>query len=132
MGSDATGNGSAKSGGFKSRVQRYLYSGDTKHVMAGMAIITLAFGVPWLIESPEFPDYRCHLRLKMFFLHCIVSRNHEQSTRLIKITWKRQIKQGVTDFLQVLQLHDFVSAFFKVREWICICVIRCHVQMFMR
>ncbi|KAB5573098.1 hypothetical protein DKX38_000292 [Salix brachista] len=49
MGSDATGNGSAKSGGFKSRVQRFLYSGDTKHVMAGMAIITLAFGVPWFL-----------------------------------------------------------------------------------
>ncbi|KAJ6307528.1 hypothetical protein OIU76_017346, partial [Salix suchowensis] len=51
MGSDATGNGSAKSGGFKSRVQRYLYSGDTKHVMAGMAIITLAFGVPWFLMN---------------------------------------------------------------------------------
>ncbi|KAL9369933.1 hypothetical protein Peur_041132 [Populus x canadensis] len=51
MGSEATSNGSANSGGFKSRVQRYLYSGDTKHVMAGMAVITLLFGVPWFLMS---------------------------------------------------------------------------------
>ncbi|KAG6791229.1 hypothetical protein POTOM_000341 [Populus tomentosa] len=51
MGSEATSNGSANSGGFKSRVQRYLYSGDTKHVMAGMAVITLVFGVPWFLMN---------------------------------------------------------------------------------
>jgi len=29
----------------------YLHSGDTKHVMAGMAIITLVFGVPWFLMN---------------------------------------------------------------------------------
>ncbi|KAG6783218.1 hypothetical protein POTOM_012662 [Populus tomentosa] len=51
MGSEAKSNGIANSEGFKSRVNRYLHSGDTKHVMAGMAIITLAIGVPWFLMN---------------------------------------------------------------------------------
>ncbi|KAI5595840.1 hypothetical protein POPTR_003G183501v4 [Populus trichocarpa] len=51
MGSEAKSNGIANSEGFKSRVNRYLHSGDTKHVMAGMVIITLVFGVPWFLMN---------------------------------------------------------------------------------
>ncbi|KAF9686272.1 hypothetical protein SADUNF_Sadunf03G0141500 [Salix dunnii] len=51
MGSEAKRNGIVNSEGFKSRVNRYLHSGDTKHVMAGMAIITLVFGVPWFLMN---------------------------------------------------------------------------------
>ncbi|KAI5590930.1 hypothetical protein BDE02_04G043800 [Populus trichocarpa] len=29
----------------------YLHSGDTKHVIAGMAIITLVFGIPWFLMN---------------------------------------------------------------------------------
>ncbi|KAJ6388088.1 hypothetical protein OIU77_026621 [Salix suchowensis] len=51
MGSEAKRNGIVNNEGFKSRVDRYLHSGDTKHVMAGMAIITLVFGVPWFLMN---------------------------------------------------------------------------------
>lgn len=51
MGSEAKRIGIVDNEGFKSRVNRYLHSGDTKHVMAGMAIITLVFGVPWFLMN---------------------------------------------------------------------------------
>ncbi|KAL6646580.1 hypothetical protein ACP70R_015657 [Stipagrostis hirtigluma subsp. patula] len=40
MGGEAT---SAGGGGFRARMDHYLYSGEKKHVLAGIAI----FGVPW-------------------------------------------------------------------------------------
>ncbi|XP_018833428.1 uncharacterized protein LOC109000866 [Juglans regia] len=52
MSSDAKSNGGGFSGGrFRSRVEHYLYSGDKKHVAAGIAIITAIFGVPWFLMS---------------------------------------------------------------------------------
>ncbi|EEF49238.1 hypothetical protein RCOM_1442110 [Ricinus communis] len=52
MGSEAKGNGSNGSGGgFKSKMEHFLYSGDKKHVMAGIAIITVIFGVPWYLMN---------------------------------------------------------------------------------
>ncbi|XP_059463221.1 uncharacterized protein LOC132192049 [Corylus avellana] len=44
-----TGGGGG--GGFRSRMERFLYSGDKKHVMAGIAIITVVFSVPWFLMS---------------------------------------------------------------------------------
>ncbi|OAY82603.1 uncharacterized protein LOC109725015 [Ananas comosus] len=38
-------------GGFRSRVDHYLYSGDKKHVVAGIAIIAAVFGVPWFLTT---------------------------------------------------------------------------------
>ncbi|XP_057968479.1 uncharacterized protein LOC131157988 [Malania oleifera] len=38
-------------GGFRSRMEHYLYSGDKKHVMAGIAVITVVFGVPWFLMN---------------------------------------------------------------------------------
>lgn len=38
-------------GGFRSRMDYYLYSGDKKHVFAGIAIISVLFGVPWYFMS---------------------------------------------------------------------------------
>ncbi|KAJ7951993.1 GAG1At protein [Quillaja saponaria] len=38
-------------GGFRSRMEHYLYSGDKKHVMAGIGIISLIFGIPWYLMS---------------------------------------------------------------------------------
>nr|XP_034902801.1 uncharacterized protein LOC118040046 [Populus alba] len=38
-------------GGIRVKSKSYLHSGDTKHVMAGMAIITLVFGVPWFLMN---------------------------------------------------------------------------------
>nr|GMD41271.1 chaperone protein DnaJ 1, mitochondrial isoform X2 [Ipomoea batatas] len=34
-------------GGFGAKFKHFLYSGDKKHVVAGMAIIGSLFGVPW-------------------------------------------------------------------------------------
>jgi hypothetical protein len=54
MSSDAKtngGSGGGGGGGFRSRMERYLYSGDKKHVMAGIAIISVVFGVPWFLLS---------------------------------------------------------------------------------
>ncbi|RLN23151.1 uncharacterized protein C2845_PM07G37600 [Panicum miliaceum] len=44
MGGEAT---SAGRGGFRARMEHYLYSGEKKHVLAGMAIFAAVFGVPW-------------------------------------------------------------------------------------
>ena len=41
MGSEAKNNR-----GFRGRMEHYLYSGEKKYVMAGMAIIIVIFGVP--------------------------------------------------------------------------------------
>ncbi|KAK9281252.1 hypothetical protein L1049_004148 [Liquidambar formosana] len=50
MGSEAKTNGSS-GGGFRSRMEYYLYSGDKKHVMAGIAIIGVVFAVPWILMN---------------------------------------------------------------------------------
>ncbi|CAD6342278.1 unnamed protein product [Miscanthus lutarioriparius] len=44
MGGEATNAGG---GGFRARMEHYLYSGEKKHVLAGIAIFAAAFGVPW-------------------------------------------------------------------------------------
>jgi hypothetical protein len=44
MGAGAT---SAGGGGFRARIDHYLYSGEKKHVLAGIAIFGAIFGVPW-------------------------------------------------------------------------------------
>jgi len=44
MGGEAT---SAGGGGFRARMEHYLYSGEKKHVLAGIAIFAAVFGVPW-------------------------------------------------------------------------------------
>ncbi|XP_044495290.1 uncharacterized protein LOC123218124 [Mangifera indica] len=38
-------------GGFRSRMDHYLYSGEKKHVFAGIVIISAIFGVPWYLMS---------------------------------------------------------------------------------
>ncbi|KAI3463471.1 hypothetical protein Pfo_020134 [Paulownia fortunei] len=54
MSSDAkkpiNGPGSG-SGGFRAKLDRYLYSGEKKHVVAGIAIIGVLFGVPWYLMN---------------------------------------------------------------------------------
>ncbi|GLU21966.1 hypothetical protein SLE2022_380690 [Rubroshorea leprosula] len=46
-GTGGGGGGGNVGGGFKSRMEHFLYSGDKKHVMAGIAIIAVIFGAPW-------------------------------------------------------------------------------------
>ncbi|KAK1407112.1 hypothetical protein QVD17_38723 [Tagetes erecta] len=46
MGSQMNNNG-----GFRAKMEHFLYSGEKKHVMAGMAIIGVIFGVPWYLMN---------------------------------------------------------------------------------
>ncbi|XP_077217476.1 GAG1At protein [Tasmannia lanceolata] len=49
MGSESSNGGSV--GGFRSRIEHYLYSGEKKHVFAGIAIIGIIFGAPWFLMN---------------------------------------------------------------------------------
>ncbi|KAL0732091.1 hypothetical protein Bca4012_028185 [Brassica carinata] len=41
----------AMGGGFKARMEHYVYSGEKKHVLAGIGIFTVIFGIPWIKTS---------------------------------------------------------------------------------
>lgn len=60
MSSDAkkAGNGG---GGFRAKLDHYFYSGEKKHVLAGIAIFGVIFGVPWYLMT------RGEQRLTPFF-----------------------------------------------------------------
>ncbi|XVE91201.1 hypothetical protein DITRI_Ditri20bG0135300 [Diplodiscus trichospermus] len=50
--SSTTASGSSNVGrGFRARMEHYIYSGEKKHVMAGIAIIAVVFGAPWFLMS---------------------------------------------------------------------------------
>ncbi|KAI4355842.1 hypothetical protein L6164_004577 [Bauhinia variegata] len=44
-------SGANVGGGFRSRLDHYLYSGDKKHVAVGIALITAAFAIPWFLMN---------------------------------------------------------------------------------
>ncbi|XP_022720753.1 uncharacterized protein LOC111278363 [Durio zibethinus] len=37
--------------GLRARMDHYIYSGEKKHVMAGIAIIAVVFGAPWFLMN---------------------------------------------------------------------------------
>ncbi|KAJ3693337.1 hypothetical protein LUZ60_008817 [Juncus effusus] len=49
MGETKATNGAAAAGagGFRAKMEHYMYSGEKKHVFAGLAIVTALFAVPW-------------------------------------------------------------------------------------
>lgn len=47
----SSNGGGGGGGGFRGRMEHYLYSGEKKHVMAGIAIISLVFGIPWVLMT---------------------------------------------------------------------------------
>uniref|UniRef100_A0A7N0TIC2 Uncharacterized protein n=1 Tax=Kalanchoe fedtschenkoi TaxID=63787 RepID=A0A7N0TIC2_KALFE len=47
----SSGEAKTGGGGFRSRLEYYMYSGDKKHVMASMAVIGVLFGVPWYLMN---------------------------------------------------------------------------------
>ncbi|PIN00871.1 hypothetical protein CDL12_26626 [Handroanthus impetiginosus] len=50
--SNGSGGGSGPGiGGFRAKLDHYLYSGEKKHVAAGIAIIGVIFGVPWYLMN---------------------------------------------------------------------------------
>ncbi|XP_022992483.1 uncharacterized protein LOC111488802 [Cucurbita maxima] len=52
MSGDAKSGGSiGGGGGFRSRMEHYLYSGEKKHVAAGIVVIGIIFGIPWALMN---------------------------------------------------------------------------------
>ncbi|XP_011073320.1 uncharacterized protein LOC105158304 [Sesamum indicum] len=45
------GSGVAGGGGFRATLEHYLYSGEKKHVAAGIAVIGVLFGIPWYLMN---------------------------------------------------------------------------------
>jgi hypothetical protein len=67
MGPETTsGGGRVGGGGFRAKIDHYFYSGNPKHVFAGIAIISAIFAVPWYFMNrgtlsfslPLFPPAR--------------------------------------------------------------------------
>ncbi|MBA0694310.1 hypothetical protein Goari_004621, partial [Gossypium aridum] len=51
MGNEAKTTANVGGGGFRARMEHYIYSGEKKHVMAGIAIVALVFGAPWFLMN---------------------------------------------------------------------------------
>ncbi|CAN0878306.1 hypothetical protein LINGRAHAP2_LOCUS12410 [Linum grandiflorum] len=86
MGSESKTSGGTNgggAGGFKSKVEHALYSGEKKYVIGGIAVISVIFGIPWYLMN-----------------------RGDQSISRIKITWTRLIGRGRRDFRLVLLLPD--------------------------
>ncbi|KAL2974552.1 hypothetical protein AAZX31_14G111700, partial [Glycine max] len=51
-------------GGFRSRLNHYLYSGDKKHVFIGLTLITAVFTVPWFLmnRGSKYTKLETHLQ----------------------------------------------------------------------
>ncbi|KZV19483.1 hypothetical protein F511_32064 [Dorcoceras hygrometricum] len=50
-GNGAAGAAAGGGGGFGAKLEHFLYSGEKKHVAAGIAIIGVLFGVPWYLRN---------------------------------------------------------------------------------
>ncbi|KAL5072346.1 hypothetical protein RYX36_011330 [Vicia faba] len=44
-------DGGKMGGGFRSKLNHALYSGEKKHVFAGLVLITAVFSVPWFLMN---------------------------------------------------------------------------------
>ncbi|KAL6144948.1 hypothetical protein ACLB2K_055637 [Fragaria x ananassa] len=54
----------AKAGkGFRGKMEHYLYSGDKKHVMAGIVLISAVFAVPWYFMTRGFRVCVCYFHI---------------------------------------------------------------------
>ena len=71
MSSDAKKNGTnvGAGGGFKSKMDHFLYSGDKKHVAAGIAVFTVIFGIPWYFMTRGLYFF--------LFYHCVLISQQE-------------------------------------------------------
>lgn len=49
--SSGTNGGAVAGGGLRAKIEHYLYSGDKKHVFAGIVVISAIFGVPWYLMN---------------------------------------------------------------------------------
>lgn len=51
MSNEAKAKVKSGDGGFRSRLNQILYSGEKKHVFAGLVLITAVFSVPWFLMN---------------------------------------------------------------------------------
>ncbi|KAF3518851.1 hypothetical protein DY000_02062119 [Brassica cretica] len=55
MGNETKSNGASSlgggGGGFRAKMEHYVYSGEKKHVLAGIGIFTVIFGIPWYLMN---------------------------------------------------------------------------------
>lgn len=51
MSNEAKAKVKSGEGGFGSRLNQILYSGEKKHVFAGLVLITAVFSVPWFLMN---------------------------------------------------------------------------------
>ncbi|CAN7085890.1 unnamed protein product [Brassica oleracea var. botrytis] len=61
MGNETKSNGalSLGGGGFRAKMEHYVYSGEKKHVLAGIGIFTVIFGIPWYLMN-QGSNHRSH------------------------------------------------------------------------
>ncbi|KAF2608090.1 hypothetical protein F2Q68_00046726 [Brassica cretica] len=62
MGNETKSNGASNmggGGGFREKMEHYVYSGEKKHVLAGIGIITIIFGIPWYLMN-QGSKHRSH------------------------------------------------------------------------
>lgn len=58
MSSDTKTNGGGNGGGgFRSKVNHYLHSGEKKHVFVGLTLITAVFTIPWFLMNRGTPFF---------------------------------------------------------------------------
>ncbi|ESQ27130.1 hypothetical protein EUTSA_v10019388mg [Eutrema salsugineum] len=60
MGNETKSSGASNlGGGFRAKMEHYVYSGEKKHVLAGIGIITIIFGIPWYLMN-QGSKHRSH------------------------------------------------------------------------
>ncbi|CAF2060339.1 hypothetical protein Bca4012_100249 [Brassica carinata] len=64
MGNETKSNGASSlgggGGGFRAKMEHYVYSGEKKHVLAGIGIFTVIFGIPWYLMNRGSNNHRSH------------------------------------------------------------------------
>lgn len=61
----------ASAGGFRAKLEHYVYSGERKHVVAGIAIFGFIFGVPWYLMTRGKFYFFCSTFLFAFHSCCL-------------------------------------------------------------
>lgn len=79
MGNESKANGGTASmagaGGFRAKMEHYVYSGEKKHVMAGIGIFAVIFGIPWYLMTQGSISHRLIivLLIPFFFFFFLLS-----------------------------------------------------------
>lgn len=64
----SSNGGNAGGGGFRAKMDHVLYSGEKKHVFAGILIIGAVFAVPWFLMTRGSSLLSLSIIFRLFFL----------------------------------------------------------------